>query len=59
MEPYRGRKTVTRCPSLASALGSAPMTSARPPVLTKGAISEATKAMCSESAMEFLRYHPC
>jgi hypothetical protein len=27
--------------------------------LAKGAISDATKAMCRESAMEFLRYHPC
>src|SRR5688572_13598258 len=32
------------------------MTSARPPVLANGVISEATNAMCRDSAMEFLRY---
>ena len=46
IEPYRGRTTVTRCPSRTSALGSAPEMSASPPVLTKGPISGVTNATC-------------
>ena len=40
---------MTRWPSRASALGSAAETSARPPVLTNGAISDVTNATCMES----------
>src|SRR5205085_8781034 len=40
--PYFGNTTSTSWPRAASALGSAPMTSPRPPVLMKGAASEAT-----------------
>src|SRR6185437_14046657 len=40
---YLGRTTRTSCPRSASAMGSAPATSARPPVLAKGTHSEATK----------------
>src|SRR5438105_2109779 len=41
--PYRGSTTRTSCPRAASARGSAPITSPSPPVLMKGAASEATK----------------
>jgi len=40
MDLYRGMAVRTSCPSLASATGSAPATSARPPVLAYGTISE-------------------
>ena len=40
---------MTRCPRRTSAFGSAPEMSARPPVLTKGAISGVTNATCSFS----------
>src|SRR3989440_3132755 len=41
--PYRGSTTRTSCPRAASARGNAAMTSPSPPVLMKGAASEATK----------------
>lgn len=40
---YRGATIITRWPLAASAAGSAPQTSPRPPVLDQGATSEETK----------------
>ena len=45
IKEYFGRMTITSWPSLRSALGSEPTTSANPPVLTYGAHSEAMKAI--------------
>src|SRR5579883_3159934 len=39
IRPYRGNTTRTSSPKRASAFGSAPVTSARPPVLANGTIS--------------------
>ena len=39
---YSGITTRTSCPRLRRALGSAPATSAKPPLLAKGATSEET-----------------
>src|SRR5947209_3574463 len=42
MAPYRGNTTSKSCPRAASARGNAPITSPSPPVLMKGAASDAT-----------------
>jgi hypothetical protein len=42
MDPYRGITTATSSPNSRNAAGSAPTTSARPPVLASGAASEDT-----------------
>src|SRR5512132_1295447 len=51
---YRGRTTVTLWPSRDSASGSAPATSARPPVFANGAASGATVRMLSGSCFASL-----
>jgi len=44
---HRGATTMTRCPRAASAMGSEPTTSPRPPVLLQGATSADTNTMSS------------
>ena len=44
---HRGATTITRCPRAASAMGSEPTTSPRPPVLLQGATSADTNTMSS------------
>src|SRR6185369_7620769 len=51
---YAGTTTVTWCPSRASARGSAPPTSARPPVLANGRASGVMKRMFSLSVLGVL-----
>src|SRR5215469_9055158 len=46
VERYRGTYTVTLWPRYASAGGSAPITSANPPVFENGTHSDAAKAIC-------------
>src|SRR5262245_32596036 len=48
---YFGSTIVTRCPSRASARGSAPHTSASPPVFANGRASLVTKRICSSSGV--------
>src|ERR687884_635678 len=45
MKPYRGIRTAVSCPRPRKAAGSAPTTSASPPVLANGAASEAAMRM--------------
>src|ERR1039457_3203705 len=47
---YNGRYTVTSWPSFTSSGGSAPTTSASPPVFANGAPSDAAKTICMISS---------